>query len=88
MYHQSSLALGVAILFTHISSTLNTQTFATPFIYTYLFCYGVYALQILPIASLVSQKYNKIIAMAVQLTYIMIQDRKTVKKQGFFTNIA
>ena len=42
----------------------------------YLFCQGVYILQILPIASLVDQDYQKIIVMGVQLMlqYIMINN--------------
>ena len=49
--------------------------------YIYLFCQGVYALQILPIASLEGQNYQKIIAMGVQLIYITIltQDRQKCK---------
>ena len=74
MYHQSSLALGIAI-FTHIPSTLIHKFRYTIHIHV-SFCQGVYTLQILPIASLVGQDVEKVIAMGVQLTFIVIQDRK------------
>ena len=46
----------------------------------FLLYQGVYDLQILHTASLVGQDLKKIIAMGVQLAYILIQDRKSLKK--------
>ena len=54
----------------------------------FLFYQGVYDLQILHTTSLVGHDQEKTIAMGVQLTYIMIQDRETVKKHGFFPQIS
>ena len=52
--------------------------------YMYLLHQGVYTLQILHTASLVGQNWEKINVISVQLMHIMIQDRKTVKKNKDF----
>ena len=49
---------------------------------------GVYKLQILHTAGLVGQYQQKIIAMGVQLTYIMIHNRQTMEKPVFFLQIS
>ena len=46
----------------------------------FLYYQGVYKLQILHKASLVRQDKKKINVMGVQMTYIIIQDRKSVKR--------
>ena len=54
-------------------------------LFWYIFYQGVYKLQILHVhtASLVGQDYEKIIAMGVQLTYIMIQLTNSEKTRIF-----
>ena len=47
--------------------------------YLYLLYQGIYTLQTMHTASPVGQDREKIVAMGVQLTYIMIQDQQTVK---------
>ena len=48
--------------------------------YMYLLYQRVYIIQILNTAGLVGQNKVETITMGVQMTYVMIQDRQTMKK--------